>query len=90
MEPCKVKIQLGRVKIHLSITSFQVVVPIVVDSINNWQDEQINGQTPHNDVITNEPIFEGPQEIELRRSVRSRRSTISDECVVYLHSQNLT
>ncbi|KAA0048520.1 Retrovirus-related Pol polyprotein from transposon TNT 1-94 [Cucumis melo var. makuwa] len=57
----------------------------VVDSVNNPQEQQINGQTPHDDVITNEPVTEGPQEIELRRSVRSRRSAISDDYVIYLH-----
>ena len=53
------------------ITSFQVV-----DSVNNPQEEQINGQIPHNDVIKNEPVTEGPHEIELRRFVRQRRSAI--------------
>ena len=38
---------------------------------------------PHNDVITNEPVTERSQ--ELRRSVRPRRSAISDDYVVYLH-----
>lgn len=52
-----------------SITSSQVV-PVVVDSINNPQEEQINDQTQHNVIIMNEPIIEEPQKIELRRSVR--------------------
>ncbi|KAL4016719.1 hypothetical protein IC575_024376 [Cucumis melo] len=85
LEPRKVKIQEVRVEIPSSITSSQVVVPIVVDSLNNPQEQQINGQTPHNDIVTNEPVTEGPQEIELRRSVRSRRSTIFYDYLVYLH-----
>ena len=82
LEPRKGNIQEVRVKIPSSIISYQVVVLVVVDSVNN---PQINGQTPHNDVITNEPVTKRPQEIELRRSVRQRRSTISNDYVVYLH-----
>ncbi|KAL0539841.1 hypothetical protein IC582_024062 [Cucumis melo] len=85
LEPRKVKIQEVRVEIPSSITSSQVVVPVVVDSLNNPQEQQINGQTPHNDIVTNEPVTEGPKEIELRRSVRSRRSTIFYDYLVYLH-----
>ena len=66
-------------EIPSSITSSQVVAPVVIDSLNNPQEEQINDQTPHNDVITNEPVTEGPQETELRRFVRPRRSPISDD-----------
>ncbi|KAA0032875.1 Retrovirus-related Pol polyprotein from transposon TNT 1-94 [Cucumis melo var. makuwa] len=85
LEPRKVEIQEVRVEIPSSITSSQVVVPVVVGSVNNPQEQQINIQTPHNDIVTNEPVTEGPQEIELRRSVRSRRSAISDDYLVYLH-----
>ncbi|KAA0051690.1 uncharacterized protein E6C27_scaffold60G00710 [Cucumis melo var. makuwa] len=53
--------------------------------LKNPEEQQTNGQTPHDYVITNEFVIEGPQEIELRRSVRSRRSAISDDYVVYLH-----
>ena len=73
------KIQEVKVEIPPSITSSQVIVPVVVDSVNHPQEEQINDQTPHNDVITNEPV------IELRRFVRPRRSNISNDYVVYLH-----
>ncbi|KAA0035715.1 Retrovirus-related Pol polyprotein from transposon TNT 1-94 [Cucumis melo var. makuwa] len=83
LEPQKVEIQEVRVEIPSSITSSQVVVPFVVDSVNNPQEQQINGQTPHNDIVTNESVR--PQEIELRRFVRSRRSAISDDYLVYLH-----
>ena len=81
------KIQEIRAKVLSSITSSQVVVLVVVDPVNNSQEEQINGQTQHNDVITNEPVTEEPQEIELRRSIRQRRSTISDDYVVYFESE---
>ncbi|KAA0061857.1 copia-like pol polyprotein [Cucumis melo var. makuwa] len=85
LELRKVEIQEVRVEIPSSITSSQVVVPVIVDSVNNPQELQINGQTPHNDIVTNEPVTEGPQEIELRRFVRSRRLVISDDYLVYLH-----
>ena len=41
--------------------------------------KKINGQAPHNDVITNKPITERPQEIELRIL------GIFYDYVVYLH-----
>ena len=85
LEPRKVKIQEVRVEIPSFITYSQVVVLVVVDSVNNPQEEQINSQTPHNGVIRNDLVTKGPQEIELRRPVRKRRSTISDDYVVYLH-----
>ncbi|KAL0544331.1 hypothetical protein IC582_019444 [Cucumis melo] len=85
LEPRKVKIQEVRVEIPSSITSSQVVVPVVVDSVNNPQEQQINVQTPHNDIVTNELVTKGSQEIELRRFVRSRRAAISDDYLVYLH-----
>ena len=75
LEPRKVEIQEVRVGISSSITSSQVVVHVVVDSINNLQEEKINVQTPHNDVITNESVTEGAQEIELR-SVRQRKEKL--------------
>lgn len=43
-------------QIPSSITSSHIGVPIVVDSINNSQEEHINDQTPHNDIVMNEPI----------------------------------
>ncbi|KAA0060866.1 Retrovirus-related Pol polyprotein from transposon TNT 1-94 [Cucumis melo var. makuwa] len=55
LEPQKVEIQEVRVEIASSITSSQVIVPVVVDSVDNPQEQQINGQTPHNDIITHEP-----------------------------------
>ena len=61
LEPCKVEIQEVRVEISSSITSSQVV-PVVVDYLNNPQEEQINGQTPHYDVITNEHVTKRLQE----------------------------
>ena len=90
MEPRKVEIQEVMVEIPSSITSSQVVVFVVVDPINNPQEEQINGQTPHNDVIIDEPLTEWSQEIELRRSIRQRISAISDDCGFICMNQNLT
>lgn len=58
---------------------------IIVNSVNNPQEEEIYDQTPHNDIIINEPIIEEPQEIELRRFVRHKRLTISYDYVVDLH-----
>ena len=60
LEPRKVEIQEVRVDIHSSIISSQVVILVVVDSLNNPQEEQINDQTLHNDVMTNEPEIKGP------------------------------
>ena len=79
LEPGKVKIQEVRVEIPSFITSFQIVVHVVVDYVNNPQEEQIN------DVITNELVTEGLQEIELWRSITQRRLAISNDYVVYLH-----
>ena len=47
LELLKVEIQEVRVEIPSSITSSQVVAPVVIDSLNNPQEEQINDQTPH-------------------------------------------
>ena len=46
--------------------------------------------TTHNEVVENEPTQnkpteDEPHEIALRRSQRSRKSTISNDYVVYLH-----
>ena len=84
MEPRKVEIQEVKVENSSSITSSQVIVLVVIDSVNNPQKEQINNQTPHNDVITNEPVIEGSlQEIELRRSIRQRSSVVYDDCGLF-------
>ncbi|RYE20332.1 MAG: transposase, partial [Sphingobacteriaceae bacterium] len=84
LEPRNVEIQEVRVQVPLPLPSSQVVVPVHVDHDNDLQEQQINDQAPFNDVVPNEPIIDEPQEVALRRSVRERRSAISDDYVVYL------
>jgi len=57
----------------------RVVVPHVVETHNNKEEQQINDLE-----VNNEPIVEQPQEMVLRRSHRDRKSTISNDYVVYL------
>jgi hypothetical protein len=78
-----VDIQEVRVQVPMPITSNKTVVPIVVEQPNNIE-QQINESSLHNDIVTNEKMVEEPQRVALRRSQRERRSTISDEYVVYL------
>ena len=49
------EIQKVRVQVPLLITSSQVV-PIHVDHVDNLEEQHIIDQTPHNEVIMNEPI----------------------------------
>jgi len=69
-------------------TSSQVVVPIVVETFDNIQEQQINDETPQNELVTNEPVTNEPYEVILRRSKRQRRPSISDDYVVYLQESN--
>ena len=68
MEPHKVEIQEIRVQVPLPITSSQIFVPTVVEHFDNLQEQQINDQTRHNEVVANEPIVDEPREVTLRRS----------------------
>ncbi|XP_020260739.1 uncharacterized protein LOC109837062 [Asparagus officinalis] len=56
-----------------------------LDFFNDFQKQQINDQTLHEDVITDEPTIDIPhEEVALRRSQRPRKSAISDDYVVCL------
>jgi hypothetical protein len=83
-----VDIQEGRVQVPMPVTSNKIVVPIVVEQPNNIE-QQINEPSLHNNMVTNEQIVEELQGLALRRSQREKRSTISDECVVYLQESNI-
>lgn len=83
-EPRNVEIQEVRVQVSLSSTSSNVVVPQIVERHYNLPEQQINDQTRHIEVATDEPALNEPQEITLRRSQRQRRPAISDDYVIYL------
>ena len=83
-EPRNVEIQEVRVQVQLPLSSSKVVVPPIVDQLNNGQDQQMSEQATHNEYNVNESTLDKPQEIALRRSQRERRSAISDDYVVYL------
>ena len=83
----KTNIQEVRVQVPLPITSKEIVVPTIVESFGNVE-QQINDQSLSNEIITNEPIMEGPQQSTLRRSQRERRHAISDDYVVYLQESD--
>lgn len=70
-------------QVPLCVTSFKVVVPVVVEIINDFQ-EQINNPVPHNEVVNNKLMAAELQEIALRRSQRQRRSVIFYDYIVYL------
>ena len=75
-----------RVQVHVASTSLsRVVVPHVVETNNNQEEQQINDPK-----VNNESAVEHPQEIVLRRSHRDRKSTILNDYVVYLQSQKMT
>ena len=65
----KTNIQEVRVQVPLPITSKEIVVPTIVESFNNVG-QQINDQSLPNEITTNEPIMEEPQQSTLRRSQR--------------------
>ena len=62
----------------------QIVVSIHVENVNDLEEQQINDQTLHNEVIVNEHVIDKSHEIALRRSMRERRSAISNDYMVYL------
>ena len=69
-----------RVQVPLTSTStLSIVVPNVVESPNNEEEQKINDHE-----VNNEPVVEQAQEIVLRRSQRERKSSISNDYVVYL------
>ncbi|XP_075101857.1 uncharacterized protein LOC142177284 [Nicotiana tabacum] len=84
-EPCNMKIKEVRVQVPLSCTSSKLVALEVVVQHNNQQEQQINDPTTNNEVAVNEPTLDEPQEVELIRSQRQKRSAISDDYLVYLH-----
>jgi len=52
--------------------------------LDNIQEQQINDETPQNEVVTNEPVTNGPYGAVLRRPERQRRLAIFYDYVVYL------
>ena len=74
-----VEIKEVRVQVPITSTSLSRVIPHVVETHNNQEQQQINDPE-----VDNEPIVEQPQEIVLRRSHRDRKSAISNDYVVYL------
>ena len=68
----------------MPITSSQVVVPIHVDHVDDLKGQHIIDRTQLNEVIMNETIIDETQEVALRKSIRQRRSAISDDYIVYL------
>ena len=59
-------------------------MPTVAEQFDNLQEEQINDQVPHNEIVANESIVNKPHEVALIRSQRQKRPAISDDYVVYL------
>ena len=59
--------------------SSRVIIPYVVETYNNQEEQKINDPQ-----VNNESVVEQPQEVVLRRSHRDRKSTISTHYVVYL------
>ena len=69
------------------IISPEVVVPVVVSQSNDILEQPNDIQNPQDDIIVSEPVIvqeeiHEPQD-QLRRSIRERRSAISDDYVVY-------
>ena len=54
--------------VSLFITSSQVVVPITVEHFDNLQEQQMNDQISHNEIVANELVVDKPHEVALRRS----------------------
>ena len=62
----------------------------IVEHVHN-EENPINDQQLHNEIITNHNVDEVPQELALRRSQRQRRSTIPDDYMLYLiESEGIT
>ena len=67
-----------RVQVPLTSTSTSsIVVPNVIEPLNDDEEQQINDHE-----IKNEPVVEQPQEIVLRKSQRERKYVISNDYVV--------
>lgn len=77
------EIQEVRVQVLLPVTSSKVIVTVVVECTNNFQEQQINELVPDNKVINDEPMATEPQEMTSKRSQRQRRFVISNDYVVY-------
>jgi len=75
-------VEIKEVRVQVPITSTylsRVVVPHVVETHNNQEEQQINDPE-----VNNEPIVEQPQKIVLRRSHKDKKYVISNDYVVYL------
>jgi len=73
-----VEIKEVRVQVPLTSTSTSsIVVPNVIEPLNDDEEQQINDHE-----IKNEPVVEQPQEIVLRKSQRERKYVISNDYVV--------
>ena len=83
-----VSIQEVRVQISVPKTS-TIVVPELVSQPNKDQEQQINDSTLHNENVNSEPMVVEPPSTILRRSQRERRSSITDEYVVYLQESGI-
>ena len=83
-----VSIQEIRVQISVPKTS-TIVVPELVSQPNKDQEQQINDSTLHNENVNSEPMVVEPQSTILRRSQRERRSSITDDYVVYLQESGI-
>ena len=83
-----VSIQEVRVQISVPKTS-TIVVPKLVSQPNKDQEQQINDSTLHNENVNSEPMVVEPQSTILRRSQRERRSSITDDYVVYLQESGI-
>ena len=81
-------IQEVRVQISVPKTS-TIVVPELVSQPNKDQEQQINDSTLHNENVNSEPMVVEPQSTILRRSQRERRSSITDDYVVYLQESGI-
>jgi hypothetical protein len=74
-------------QVPMPITLNKIVVLIVVKHQNNIE-QQINEPSLYNNMVTNKQMVEKPHGVALRRSQRERRSTISDEYVIYLQESD--
>ena len=83
-----VSIQEVRMQISVPKTS-TIVVPELVSQPNKDQEQQINDSTLHNENANSEPMVVEPQSTILRRSQRERRSSITDDYVVYLQESGI-
>ena len=72
-----------RVPIILPSISKDIGNHPIVEPVHN-EENPINDQQLHNEIITNHNVDEVPQELTLRRSQRQRRSAIPDDYMLYL------